>query len=132
MSLNDYFEELITEGVTFAALIIREEFGLTTCYDDLDEVFLPPHLRKHRCYAIWCWKRGWKVSKKSKLLTIYKPTPEFDTRPNVLSAGEEDPMWPEESKRKEVCSWPTLLFFVKNTNQKSMFVQRAPTSAQIV
>ena len=81
VSLGDYFEELREKSIPFAARIIREKFVLATRDDDLDEVCLPPHLTKHRCYAIWCWKRGWKVAKKSKALTVYKPTHEFDPRP---------------------------------------------------
>ena len=113
VSLDDYFEELREEGVPFAARIIREEFGLTTHDDDPDEVCLSPHLTKNRCYTIWCWKRCLKAAKKPKALIIYKPTPEFDPRPHLLSTGEDYQMWPEGSKIKEVCSWPTLLYFCK-------------------
>ena len=86
---------------------------MTTRDDDPDEACLPPHLIKHQCYAIWCCKRGWKFAKKSKALTIFKPTPEFDPRPHFLSAEEEYPMRPEVSNTKEVCSCPTSLYFWK-------------------
>ena len=102
------------EGVPFAARIIREEFGLTTRDDDPDEVCLPPHLTKHRCYANWCYKRGWKVAKYSKAQSIYKPTPEFDPRSHLLSTGAEDPLWLEGSERMDVCSWPTFLYYWKD------------------
>jgi hypothetical protein len=66
VSLTTFFEALEKEGSPFATRIIREETGTTMRDDDPNEVCLPPHITKHKCYARWCWERGWKVSKVSR------------------------------------------------------------------
>ena len=71
-SLHAFFEELKKESTPFATRIIRDVTGTTTRDDDLDAICLPPHMSKHRCYAQWCWSRGWKVEKSSKQKGIYK------------------------------------------------------------
>ena len=66
--LHAFFGALKKEGVPFAMQVIREETGLTTRYEDPDEVCLLPHMSKHWIYAGWCWSRRWKVEKKLKAM----------------------------------------------------------------
>lgn len=81
-SLDEFFTELAKEGLPFATRIIREETGMTTRDDNVDEVVLPPHESKHRCYARWCYTMGWIVQKKSTAKTIYKKCEDYKERPN--------------------------------------------------
>ena len=62
--LNSFFDELANEGLLFATRLVREETGLTNRDDDPDDVVLPPHMIKHRCYARWCYQIGWMVTDK--------------------------------------------------------------------
>mmetsp|Transcript_29631 Transcript_29631/g.43117 ORF Transcript_29631/g.43117 Transcript_29631/m.43117 type:complete len:202 (+) Transcript_29631:254-859(+) len=79
--------------------------------DNPDEVSLPPHLTKHRCYANWCWEQGWKVSMKSRAQTMYQALSNYEQRPNDDEA--EVPLWPSGSETKKVCSWFKFLHFWK-------------------
>ena len=64
VTLNLFFDELANEETPFATTLVRKETGLTTRDDDPDGVVLPPHMRKHQCYARWCYQMGWMVAKK--------------------------------------------------------------------
>lgn len=110
-SLDDFFCNLANEGTPFATRIIREESGLTTRDDNPDEVALPPHMSKHRCYARWCWERGWKVSKKNRALTIYDNVKDFPMREHDDDC--EVPLWPTGSEAKKIVTWCTFLNYWK-------------------
>ena len=64
VTLNSLFGELANKGVPFATRLMWEDIGLTTCNDDPDDVLLPPHMSKHRCYSRWCYQMVWMVEKK--------------------------------------------------------------------
>ena len=64
VTLYSFFDELANEGLPFTTRLVREETILTTRNDDPDEVVLTPHMRKHQCYARWCYQMGWMVAKK--------------------------------------------------------------------
>ena len=63
-SLHEYFDALEKESLPFATRVIRERTGLHMRDDNPDDVLLPPHMSKHRCYAQWCFSRGWVVKKR--------------------------------------------------------------------
>jgi hypothetical protein len=111
-SLDFFFTELKEQGTPFATRIIREETGLTTRdHDNPDDVALPPHLSKHRCYANWCWERGWKVQKRSKAKTIYKQIDEHELHP--YDDDEDVPLWPEGFEAKQIVTWAVFLHYWK-------------------
>ena len=110
-SLNNFFKELEQDGLQFATRIIREETGMTTRDDDLDELVLPPHVSKHSCYGRWCYSRGWKPTKLSAAKTIYRPTAEYERRPH--DDDSEVPLWPTGSEYQPVVTWPSFLAYWK-------------------
>ena len=66
VTLNSFFDELSNEGLLFSTRLVREDTGLTARDYDPDNVVLPLHISKHRCYARWCYQMVWMVEKKSK------------------------------------------------------------------
>ena len=111
VSLTTFFEALEKEGSPFATRIIREETGTTMRDDDPNEVCLPPHITKHKCYARWCWERGWKVFKVSRTLTLYDKVQNFSLHENDDASAV--PLWPSGSTPERVVTWPTFLDFWK-------------------
>ena len=81
-SLDAFFSVLAEEGAPFATRIIREEVGLTIRDDNPNDVALPPHMTKRKCYARWCWESGWRVTLKSRTLTWYDALEDFPAREN--------------------------------------------------
>lgn len=63
-SLHEYFVLLEKESLPFATRIIREQTGFHMRDEDPNAVLLPPHMSKQRCYAQWCFRRGWVVKKR--------------------------------------------------------------------
>lgn len=107
-SLDIFFEKLSSEGSPCATPIIREEeSGLTNRDDNPDEVALPPHMTKHRCYGQWCWERGWKTKKLNRALTIYDKVANFEVREH--DDDSEIPLWPVGSEPKRIVTWSTFL-----------------------
>ena len=112
-SLHSFFTEIATrEGTPFAMRVIREKTGLTTRDDNPDDVVLPPHLSRHRCYAQWVYSRGWIPKKKNRTLSMYTTVEEFDPRPH--DDDQEIPLWPQGSERKRICCWTTFHTFWEN------------------
>lgn len=105
-SLNAFFERLKDEAAPFPTKLIRSETGNVVRYDNPDEVALPPHYSKHRCYARWCWERGWIVTKKNSTLTIYNPVEEYEKRPH--DDDDDISLWPTGSEPQKVVNWCTF------------------------
>jgi hypothetical protein len=99
-SLSQFFENLKEEALPFATRIVRDESGTNTRDDDPDEIAIPPHLTKHKCYSWWCYERGWKVKKFSSAQTIYTKTADYEVRDD----------WPDNDPKK-ICTWPTFRSF---------------------
>ena len=113
-SLHEYFKELEDEGLPFATRIIHDETGTTTCDDNVNAIMLLPHIMKRGCYEKWCFSRGWKVTKKSTVKTIYNMmTQDYIERPVEPVDGEGISLWPPGSKSKRVMSWPKFYQFWK-------------------
>ena len=97
-SLDVFFAELKEMSAPFATKFVREEAGMVIREAGDNDTVLPPHMGKHRCYANWCYSRGWKVKKKSKALTTYKNVKDYERR-------EHDDTWPEGTECKDVIGW---------------------------
>ena len=110
-SLNSFFADLAQEAAPFARRVIREETGMTVRDDNPNDVALPPHMTKRRCYARWCWERGWRVTKKNRTLTWYDALADFPQREN--DDASEVPLWPTGSESKTIVHWTTFLYFWK-------------------
>ena len=52
-SLETHFEEMLTEGKTFATRTTRAESGMWFDSDAIDDAVLPPHASKFSFYARW-------------------------------------------------------------------------------
>ena len=91
-SLHSYFGRLKEESTPFATRVIREEVGTSTRDDNPDDVCLPPHMSKRRCYKRWCYERGWIPTKKRKATGLYHPIDKYNERPHDDDA--QVPLWP--------------------------------------
>ena len=107
-SLREFFEKLKREeGTPFAMRAIREETGMIYRDDNLDDVVLPPHMTKRRCYEAWCWSQGWRATKSKRATMQYHPTNLFEKRPHDDDA--EVPLWPSGTEPKPICAWASFL-----------------------
>ena len=102
-SMHEFLNDLKqNHSLPFATRLVRDETGLTTRDDDVDEVALPPNYSMRRCYELWCLSRGYKPTFKSSAKSIYNKINDYALREN----DEDD--WPIGSEPQQVCAWETF------------------------
>ena len=89
--------------------------------DNPDDVALPPYMTMQRCYAMWCWERGWKVEKESRGQGINKPVYEFTLCPH--DDDVEVALWPTGSEAKKIVQWSTFHGYWK-TNYPNIKIRK--------